>query len=73
MDRELYNSPWSNGYDSGLLFPAPREVDRYLYYRNLAQFGSALAFPAPREVDRGLYSVFILLFWPNVSGPSRGE
>ena len=30
-------------------FPAPREVDRFLYYRNLAQFGSALAFPAPLE------------------------
>ena len=28
VDRELYNFPWSNGYDSGLLFPAPLEVDR---------------------------------------------
>ena len=37
------------------MFPAPLEVDRYLYYRNLAQFGSALAFPAPREVNRFLY------------------
>ncbi len=32
-----------------------------------------IVFPAPREVDRGLYSVFILLFWPKVSVPSRGR
>ena len=31
VDRKLYNFPWSNGCESGLLFSAPFEVNRFLY------------------------------------------
>ena len=44
-------------------FPAPLEVDRYLYAVGTIVTAVALLFPAPPEVNRGLYSVFIL-FWP---------
>ena len=36
-----------------VLFPAPREVDRYLYYySNTELYTSRYRFPASREVDR---------------------
>ena len=37
-------------------FPAPREVDRYLYLDIFDEMASIDEFPAPREVDRELYS-----------------
>ena len=57
------------------MFPAPREVDRFLYapIRLRGREREAVQFPAPLEGDRGLYE------WPieqelwalPVSGPSR--
>ena len=38
-----------------LKFPAPREVDRYLYTGSKKRFFIDLEFPAPLEVDRYLY------------------
>ena len=38
------------------LFPAPLEVDRYLYNKfDFKVTSTYKAFPAPREVDRYLY------------------
>ena len=39
-------------------FPAPFEVDRYLYANLPEQYSASAApwFPAPREVDRYLYT-----------------
>ena len=37
------------------MFPAPLEVDRYLYHLESCLALGGLAFPAPREVDRFLY------------------
>ena len=55
MDRKLYNFPWSNEYDSGLLFPTPLEVDRYLYGWWWEESDGSHPFPATREVNRVLY------------------
>ena len=38
-------------------FPAPREVDRYLYERRLNMAMFYEVFPAPLEVDRELYGI----------------
>ena len=39
------------------MFPAPREVDRYLYINEYQEPKIILVrFPAPREVDRFLYA-----------------
>ena len=58
-----------------LLFPAPREVDRYLYGLINKVRVTAEEFPAPREVDRDLYTLRIILTLEllKVSGPSRGR
>ena len=43
------------------VFPAPREVDRYLYTLispMIDEYIAEVRFPAPREVDRYLYIVF---------------
>ena len=39
-----------------VMFPAPREVDRYLYRSQMKKVIAPVRFPAPREVDRYLYS-----------------
>ena len=55
MDKEIYNFPWSNGYESGLLFPAPIEVGSYTLLSMQMYPSTFTQFPAPREVDRYLY------------------
>ena len=54
-------------------FPAPLEVDRYLYHMGKLTFKFLRTqFPAPREVDRYLYRTkrrYILVV--SVSAPSR--
>ena len=56
------------------MFPAPREVDRWIYAKELVQHGDIWSFPSPLEVDRFLYAAAFVLAgiigW--VSGPSRG-
>ena len=43
---------------AGNLFPAPREVDRYLYRAMTSQeYLEILKFPASLEVDRELYTL----------------
>ena len=37
------------------MFPAPREVDRFLYKKEGILMSIDKMFPAPREVDRFLY------------------
>ena len=46
-----------------LLFPAPLEVDRFLYFMSIDKISMERMFPAPREVDRFLYTQFNLFVW----------
>ena len=39
----------------GIVFPSPREVDRYLYALKEKAMTFGIVFPAPLEVDRYLY------------------
>ena len=39
------------------MFPAPPEVDKYLYIKLLDKITKWFLFPAPLEVDRELYLV----------------
>ena len=39
------------------MFPAPREVDRYLYRFGKNRTFGGLRFPSPLEVDRFLYAL----------------
>ena len=56
-----------------LEFPAPREVDRWIYIEKAVLYGRTMThFPAPPEVDRYLYRTkrrYILVV--SVSAPSR--
>ena len=55
------------------MFPAPREVDRYLYDGNADFEYFPSMFPATPEVDRGIYDLDTsVLQIQSVSGPSRG-
>ena len=60
-----------------VMFPAPREVDRYLYRSQMKKVIAPVRFPAPREVDRELYKRNSFWRCDNkiavVSGPSRGR
>ena len=59
------------------MFPAPREVDRYLYgdERRPDQISCAEQFPAPLEVDRYLYllhlSLLLIIIRLGFRPPSR--
>ena len=58
-------------------FPAPLEVDRFLYLGTAIAFEQGITlFPAPREVDRFLYTSIKSVDGENgrrVSVPSRGR
>jgi len=59
-----------------LEFPAPREVDRWIYIEKAVLYGRTMThFPAPPEVDRYLYLVDanFRVSSVSVSGPSRGR
>ena len=57
------------------MFPAPLEVDRWIYSEEAEREARYFLFPAPLEVDRG-YTIYYFgqnNKNPTFSGPSRGR
>ena len=58
------------------VFPAPREVDRYLYTLispMIDEYIAEVRFPAPREVDRYLYEILSKIWYYGTLFPAPRE
>ena len=78
LSRQIgsYTKQVENGMNnSDVLFPAPLEVDRYLYLQSMSGYQARLKSFRPLSRQIGIYTEFLktLLKSKSVSGPSRGR